>query len=118
MNFSKYINVDFNISHAVAWSIGFHIIFIGFFPSLELEPPIKLEKPNDQIRLKIKKKQPITLPQPKLLHRPLVLRQTIVTAPLKVNPDQVINVAIARKFSHAFKKAQNVTPFIMLTFIL
>lgn len=56
MNFSRYMNTQFNLFHAVAWSMGFHIIVIAFSPSLKNEAPIKFEKQSEKIRLKIAKK--------------------------------------------------------------
>ena len=56
MYFSRYINFQFNIFHAIAWSVGFHMFVIGFSPSFKNEAPVKLEEPSEKIRLKIANK--------------------------------------------------------------
>jgi len=101
MNFSRYMNTQFNLFHAVAWSIGFHIIVIAFSPSLKNEAPIKFEKPSEKIRLKIAKKPekkisrptPLTMSPVAAQPRRHFIEPKISLIPVKVNLEKPINAS-------------------------
>ena len=101
MYFSRYMNTQFNIFHAVVWSIGFHIFCVNFFPVLNIAAPVKVEKVNEKVRLKIAKKneskflkpKPVTMLPVSPQSRKYFVEPKVSLVPVKVNFDQPINAA-------------------------
>ena len=95
------MNTQFNIFHAVVWSIGFHIFCVNFFPVLNIAAPVKVEKVNEKVRLKIAKKneskflkpKPVTMLPVSPQSRKYFVEPKVSLIPVKVNLDQPINAA-------------------------
>jgi TonB family protein len=120
MNFYRHMNTQFNLFHAVAWSIGFHIFVVGFSPSLKNEPSITLEKPNEKIRLKIAKKPepktlktvPVAMSPVAAIPRKLLVEPKVSLIPVKVNLNQQTNPSPIKTLPKIPRNIKNVRPVI------
>ena len=106
------MNTQFNIFHAVVWSIGFHIFCVNFFPVLNIAAPVKVEKVNEKVRLKIAKKneskflkpKPVTMLPVSPQSRKYFVEPKVSLIPVKVNLDQPINAARTTHISNTHSK--------------
>ena len=106
------MNTQFNIFHAVVWSIGFHIFCVNFFPVLNITTPVKVEKVNEKVRLKIAKKneskflkpKPVTMLPVSPQSRKYFVEPKVSLIPVKVNLDQPINAARTAHISNTHSK--------------
>jgi periplasmic protein TonB len=118
MNFSKYINTQFNFFHAVTWSIGLHIIIICLPPSLKNEVPIKSEKPNEKIRIKISNKAetetlkqiPVAMSPVSAMPRKHFVEPKVSLIPIKVDLNNPINPSIMKTLPKFSKSIKNINP--------
>ena len=118
MYFSRYMNTQFNIFHAVVWSIGFHIFCVNFFPVLNITTPVKVEKVNEKVRLIIAKKneskflkpKPVTMLPVSPQSRKYFVEPKVSLIPVKVNLDQPINAATITNSSMIPEDIKNITP--------
>jgi len=118
MYFSRYMNTQFNIFHAVVWSIGFHIFCVNFFPVLNIAAPVKVEKVNEKVRLKIAKKneskflkpKPVTMLPVSPQSRKYFVEPKVSLIPVKVNLDQPINAATIKNSSMIPGDIKNIRP--------
>jgi protein TonB len=112
------MNTQFNIFHAVVWSIGFHIFCVNFFPVLNIATPVKVEKVNEKVRLIIAKKneskflkpKPVTMLPVSPQSRKYFVEPKVSLIPVKVNLDQPINAATITNSSMIPEDIKNITP--------
>jgi protein TonB len=112
------MNTQFNIFHAVVWSIGFHIFCVNFFPVLNITTPVKVEKVNEKVRLIIAKKneskflkpKPVTMLPVSPQSRKYFVEPKVSLIPVKVNLDQPINAATITNSSMIPEDIKNIRP--------
>jgi len=112
------MNTQFNLIHAVVYSIGLHIIAIGFSPPLKNEVPVKFEKSNEKIRLKITKKPetkvlkptPVAISPVTAMSKKHFVEPEVSLIPIKVNLDQQINPSTMKTSPKISKNIKSIRP--------